>query len=176
MGYTTEFSGRFELNKPLTPDLYDYLDKFSRARHFTYDLDKIVRLDSDWRKSCYCNVLGPDGMFYAPAESNDFPPIRRSEHKDIIKDYNRPPENVPGLWCQWIPSDDGRGIEWDGEEKFHNYVEWLKFLIQYFLAPNGYVLHGDVEFQGEDFADRGWIIVDKNRVKVRYTDEIDPRN
>ena len=55
-------------------------------------------------------------------------------------------------------------------------MEWLKFPIQYFLAPNGYVLHGDVEFQGEDFADRGWIIVDKNRVKVRYTDEMDPRN
>ena len=31
MGYTTEFWGKMEFNKPLTQDLIDYVNKFSET-------------------------------------------------------------------------------------------------------------------------------------------------
>ena len=35
-----------------------------------------------------------------------------------VKDYNRPPQGQPGLWCDWTPTDDGSAIRWNGTEKF----------------------------------------------------------
>jgi hypothetical protein len=45
-------------------------------------------------------------------------------HDLSIIDHNYPPENQPGLWCQWIPNEDGTAICWDGGEKFYNSIEW----------------------------------------------------
>lgn len=42
---------------------------------------------------------------------------------------------VPDLWCQWVPSDDGTQVKWDGGEKFYYYTEWMKYLIHHFLMP-----------------------------------------
>lgn len=86
---------------------------------------------------------------------------------DTIIDYNRPPKTQPGLWCQWVPTKDGKFIEWDGSEKFYEYVEWLKYLIAKVLAPRGYILNGEVEWQGEDNSDRGIIVVKNNVVSKR---------
>lgn len=68
--------------------------------------------------------------------------------------------------CQWVPAGSADGIEWDYGEKFYNYVEWLEYLIKRFLKPWGYVLNGDVEWQGEDREDRGMIRVTNNKVKT----------
>lgn len=73
----------------------------------------------------------------------------------------------PGFWCQWIPTDDAKGIEWDGNEKFYNYVEWLEVIIEKFLIPNGYVLNGEVQWEGEESGDLGNIIVKDNVVTVQ---------
>lgn len=86
------------------------------------------------------------------------------EHDKTIVDYNIEPAGQPGLWCQWVPTEDGEGICWDGGEKFYEHVKWLEYLIIHFLKPWGYVLSGSVRWQGEDGDDRGTITVKDNVV------------
>jgi hypothetical protein len=68
------------------------------------------------------------------------------------------------LWCQWIATPDGRGIEWDGGEKFYHYIAWLQYIILHFLEPWGYRLSGEVKWTGEDPSDTGRIIVEDNKL------------
>ena len=70
------------------------------------------------------------------------------------------------IWCQWVPTEDGKGIEWDGGEKFYNYVEWIKYLISDVLAPKGYVLNGAVDWRGEEWGDTGTISITDNNVET----------
>lgn len=73
---------------------------------------------------------------------------------------------TPSNYCQWVPSKDGAGIEWDQNEKFYGYVEWLELLIDRFIKPWGYVLSGRVEWQGEEGKDQGVIHVKDNRIRA----------
>ena len=86
--------------------------------------------------------------------------------KNVIN-YNRPPSTQPGLWCQWIPTDDGCELVWDGGEKFYNYVEWLDYLIDKILAPRGYTPNGECQWFGEERDDVGVIIVKNNKVTTK---------
>jgi hypothetical protein len=101
-----------------------------------------------------------------------------------IEDYNMPPRGQPGLWCQWVPRNGERvaklekeddeleeGVVWDaigpdGGEKFTYYIEWLKYLIEHFLAPWGYKLSGTIEWQGESEEDKGKIVLEDNVFRV----------
>ncbi len=78
-----------------------------------------------------------------------------------------PYPDVPGFWCQWVPTEDGMGLEWDGNEKFYNYVEWLEYLIEKFFIPWGIKLNGEVEWEGEESGDLGIIIVKDNEVTTK---------
>lgn len=162
MGYTTDFSGRFELNKELSPKMEQYLKLFNETRRMERNTDE---------------VFGVQGEFFVFGGGSF-----GQDHEDNIVDFNEPPSTQPSLWNQWTPSDDRMGIEWDCGEKFYNYTEWLVYLIHKILAPNGYVLNGVVEYSGEEVGDVGEIVVVDNRVFVRekYQDgdngEITPQN
>lgn len=173
MGYTTEFKGRFELDKPLTKELADYLQQFSENRHYRISRDLIMELDPDWEKHCFNGDLGKDGQYYLTDYVGDFfrgpnrKRLRELQGQDNF-DYNcTPSEDVPGLWCQWVPSEDLMGLEWDQGEKFYNYVEWIEYLIDNFLAPQGYTVNGSVRWRGESFDDIGVIDVTDNIVSSR---------
>lgn len=146
MGYTTEFEGRFTLNKPLDAETADFLRKFSETRRMARKLDP---------------KYGVEGEFYVDGGGE-----YGQAHEPNILNYNSPPRTQPGLWCQWAPTEDNLGIEWNGAEKFYHYVEWLKYLIANFIAPKGYVLGGEVKFQGEEMHDAGIIKCSENTVKV----------
>jgi hypothetical protein len=162
MGYTTDFSGRFELNKQLSPKMAQYLKLFNETRRMKRTTDE---------------VFGVEGEFFVFG-GGDF----GQNHEPNIVDFNQQPSTQPSLWCQWTPSDDLMAIEWDCGEKFYSYTEWLVYLIHKVLAPNGYVLNGVVEYSGEEMGDVGEIVVVDNRVFVRekYQDgdngEITPKN
>lgn len=147
MGYTTDFNGRFELNKELSPKMEQYLKLFNETRRMERNTDE---------------VFGVQGEFFVFGGGSF-----GQDHEDNIVDFNEPPSTQPSLWNQWTPSDDRMGIEWDGGEKFYNYTEWLVYLIHKILAPNGYVLNGVVEYSGEEVGDVGEIVVVDNRVFVR---------
>ena len=146
MGYTTNFKGRFELNKELSQKMADFLKLFSETRRMKRDTDDIFGINGEFY------VFG-GGSFGQNSEPN-------------IIDYNRPPSTQPGLWCQWTPTSDNMSIEWDGGEKFYYYNEWLVYLIHKILAPNGYVLNGVVEWNGEEVGDVGEIFVEDNKVFI----------
>ena len=70
-------------------------------------------------------------------------------------------------YCQWMPTDDGMAIRWDGGEKFYDYVEWLEWIIDKLLKPKNIVMNGEVEWDGEESGDVGKIIVKDNKVEVK---------
>jgi len=63
-------------------------------------------------------------------------PYYVGDDEDGVYNYNLPPKGQPGLWCQWIPTDDGTGIEWDGSEKFYHAEEWMQYLIDHFFGAS----------------------------------------
>ena len=80
---------------------------------------------------------------------------------EFSKERHEPGNGVPGYYCQWVINNFGE-LVWDGGEKFYSYVEWLEYLIDNFFKPDGYVLNGEVEYQGEDPEDFGTIEVVDN--------------
>lgn len=139
MGYSTDFFGSFKLNKTLDLETFTFLKKLNETRRMARKVGK---------------EYGIEGEFYV-----------EDDEKNVI-DINRSPKTQPGLWCQWTPNRDGTEIEWDGGEKFYEYVAWLEYIIEKVLEPKGYKLTGEVEWQGEDRGDSGKIVVKNNKVKT----------
>ena len=168
MGYDTRFEGRFEFDKdhPLSVKHARFLQRFNETRRMKRDPDLLP--DDPFRKSVGLPP-GLDGGYCVCTHVF----IERGQSNDTsVRDYNRPPQGQPGLWCQWTVSDYiGTGeewvLEWDQGEKFYHYVEWLEYLIKHFLGPWGYKLSGTVYWQGEAHDDMGRIRIEPgNKVVV----------
>lgn len=147
MGYTTDFTGKFDFNKPLSDKMFNYLKLFNETRRM---------------KRNVADAFGIEGEFYVFG-GGDY----GQAHETNIVDFNKEPSTQPSLWLQWTPSEDRLSLGWDYGEKFYSYTEWLVYLIYKVLAPNGYVLNGSVLWEGEDFGDNGEIVVVDNRVFVQ---------
>lgn len=158
MGYTTDFSGEFNLDKPLTPEHHAYLKAFNETRRMQRNVSRCSELPDEVRKAAGLPI-GPQGAYFVGAPGS----FGQDRTADIV-DYNRPPEGQPSLWCQWTPSEDAMSIEWDGGEKFYEYTEWIEYLIEHFLKPWGYTVNGIVYWYGEDHDDRGRIVIANNDV------------
>lgn len=87
-------------------------------------------------------------------------------HLGEFSDTRQEGDEKPGLWCQWVPTDDGAALEWDGNERFYEYTPWLRRLLDDFLVPWGRTLHGAVEWQGEESDDRGVIYAEGAAVEA----------
>lgn len=89
--------------------------------------------------------------------------------KDFADADHDDEKGMPGKWCQWVPTDDGEAIEWDGNEKFYNYEDWLQYLIENFLTPWGCTLSGTIVYRGDSSEDCGTITVSDGVVtKISY--------
>jgi hypothetical protein len=161
MGYTTEFFGRFEFNKPLETWLIEYVNKFCETRRMKRDNEKIKELFPNWKDLCFKGDLGVEGEYFIGGLG-----FMGQDRDGSVVDHNWPAKTQPGLWCQWVVSEDGKYLEWDGNEKFYDYVEWLDYLIVEFFHPIGYMLNGEVNFRGEDYDDFGTIFVTDNIISV----------
>lgn len=161
MGYTTTFEGHFTLNKPLHPVHLAYLKRFAATRRMKRNADLAEKMVDDVRIAAELPI-GAEGAYFVGS------PDAHGQNKDeSVVDYNQPPKGQPGLWCQWIPSDDGEQILWDGGEKFYEYESWIDYICTHFLEKWGYVLNGSVEWQGENPDDKGTLIVTDNEVSVQ---------
>lgn len=147
MGYTTDFIGRFEFDKPLAEKDKEFLVNLATTRRMGRKMDP---------------KYGVEGEFYVDGGMSDY-------DDPTVINHNTPPSTQPGLWCQWIPSEDGKFLEWDGGEKFYCYVEWLEYIINSVLPrlSQEYTLNGEVTWYGEDHSDTGKIIVTNNEVEVK---------
>lgn len=72
-----------------------------------------------------------------------------------------------GGYVQWTPTKDGKGLTWDGNEKFYEYVECLEWLMKTYFARWGCTLSGSVKYKGESRDDRGVIVVEGGKVEKR---------
>ena len=63
-------------------------------------------------------------------------------------------------------SEDRECILPEQDESRHGFRMWLRLLIEHYLAPRGYVLEGEVTWQGEDRDDCGTIFVKDNQVEA----------
>ena len=162
MSYTTNFSGEFTATPALNAAQVAYLKAFNGSRRMKRDATITAARPDPKREAVYLPIGDDAGYFVGAAHAN------RGQEDDApdILDYNSPPSDQPGLWCQWVPSDDGATIVWDEGEKFYNYVPWIEYLIEHFLAPWGVRLSGRVAWQGEDNDDRGTIHVKDNHVQA----------
>jgi hypothetical protein len=86
------------------------------------------------------------------------------EHRTILEELHDmehklgedgKPSGHHRYYCQWRPSKDGTGIQWDYGEKFYCWEEWLIYLVERYLSPWGYRLNGEVRWRGEG-GDREW--------------------
>ncbi len=179
MGYQTDLKGQFDLDKPLTPFHKLYLEKFAGTRRMQRDADTCALLDDPVRESVGLPV-GPQGAYFIGGAG------MAGQNRDAsIKDYNnapggkqydtvngawtkikRPEWSQPGLWCQWVPNEDGTAILWDGKEKFYEYVARIDYRIKNFLGPWGYTLNGEVDWDGEETGDNGVIHIQDNKVEA----------
>ncbi len=169
MGYTSDFTGEFTLDKPLKAEHAVYLHKFSDTRRMKRDAKIAETLPDPARKDAGLPI-GDDGAYFVGGLG-----FAGQDNDKSVLEHNDPAESQPGLWCHWVPNAsveaiaegaEATAIEWDGGEKFYNYVEWLEYLIENFLAPWGYVLNGEVNWAGEDPDDLGLILVKGNKVKA----------
>ena len=60
--------------------------------------------------------------------------------------------------CQWKVSEDGTILEWDFEEKFYYFQEWLHIINNKFFQPTGNTFSGTINWQEETPKDRGVIV------------------
>lgn len=166
MGYTTDFDGNLTIEPPLNADQVAYINQFSETRRVKRD-ETITETLPDPLRIAVGLPVGKDGGYYVGGSG-----FRGSNHKQPgIVSYNQAPIEQPGLWCQWVVSDSGDSLEWDGGEKFYKYVSWLEYLIEHFFTPWGVKLNGQIRWQGESPDDRGVIHV-RDSVVCDVPDEI----
>jgi len=161
VGYTTEFQGSFKITPSLSENHKLYLQKFNKTRRMKRH-ETHPQLQDDPLRIIVNLPIGTEGEFFIGSKElfgQDFTRVS-------VKDSNSPPGSQPGLWCQWRPSDDSKVLEWDGGEKFYNYIEWLEYLIKKSFIPWGYILNGEIDWQGEDEEDIGTIIINDNVLTV----------
>jgi len=158
MGYATTFDGCFVLNKPLEQKQKDYLTAFADTRRMKRNAEAAIQFPDPIRNAVDLPI-GVEGEYFVGGRG-----FCGQDRDDSILDYNESASTQPGLWCKWVPTEDGTAIEWSGAEKFYNYVEWLVYLVNNFLKPWGYVLNGQVDWQGEETEDFGTLYVKNNRV------------
>jgi len=160
MGYTTSFSGHFGFNRPIEQKHADYINAFSGSRRMKRHPVIAAKLKDDLRIAVGLPI-GIDGAYFVGGGG-----FAGQDKDDPVLEYNAPGGEQPGLWCQWAVNQKENILEWDGSEKFYNYVEWLEYLIKNFFEPWGYSLNGFVNWQGEDDGDTGTIVVKHNEVKA----------
>lgn len=165
MGYTTDFSGEFKLNKPLAPEHKAYLERFMNTRRMKRNATLTSKRPDPLRKATGLPI-GEEGAYFVGAKGE----YGQEWNSPDMINSNSPPNGQPGLWCQWMPNEEGTAIEWNGGEKFYRYIEWLKYLIKHFLKPWGYILNGRVTWQGESDDDVGVIIARGNAVRTGKED------
>lgn len=166
MGYSTYFNGRLQFNKPVEEWLVEYINKFSSIRHMKRSPELIKEQYPNWKELCFRGELGEEGEYFIGGENYTY--SYDGKYVDIsVLNGNSPARTQPELWCHWIIDEEG-DLTWGGSEKFYEYKVWLEYLINNFFEPFGYVLNGDITWEGEESDDFGTIHVEDNIVEMKH--------
>ena len=95
--------------------------------------------------------------------------LNEERHDDIDGDlkYNGLSwDEQPSTYCSWCPTEDGDVITHDGSEKSSGNIFWIRHIVSY-LKEKGYVVNGEVEWEGDEAGDVGKIVVENNDVIIK---------
>jgi hypothetical protein len=145
MGYTTEFAGRFNI-----------VNNNGQQVSLDEETASIIKSLSDNDTRNLAGYQDKWGHF-------DCKDIKFSIG-DVNFDF---PEGFYSYYCQWVLGKDNSYIEWDGNEKFYEYEEWLNIILKKILVPRGYYLSGEVRYQGEEMRDIGFLIAEPNAKSIK---------
>lgn len=152
MGYTTDFTGKMKCTPKLNPDQVAYINQFSNTRRMARDGKKCANMSDPLREKVGLPV-GQEGEFFVGGHG-----FMGQDPDSSVIEFNNPPSTQPSLWCQWVASEDGKNIAWDGGEKFYEYIHWLQYIQENMLTPWGVKLDGKIKWRGEDSSDKGVIL------------------
>ena len=91
-----------------------------------------------------------------------------------LVDYKKHPSDQPYRWCSWKIDNKSITIsEEEGlvEDKYFHSLEWLRYLINNFFNRWNYILDGELSYQYSRGFERGYIVVNKNDVKIIASDD-----
>lgn len=164
MGYTTNFEGAFDITPPLDQQHIDYLNAFSQTRRMGRDAAKAAQMPDPVRTAVGLPI-GTEGEYFVGGVG-----FMGQDSDASVLNGNREPSTQPGLWCQWVPSEDGTQLMWDQGEKFYDYTQWLEYIQTHFLNPWGRTLSGCVSWEGEEDCDTGILGVVNGNIKEYPSD------
>ena len=140
-GDATELEGYFKVNKPLDEETQFIIRGLRHGMSQKRDSQLLADYLGMSLEECLIKY-GVDGQLYV--KDNNVAVIC---HKGYIKQQiTYQPwigSFIPRFSWKYFPEE--QAIRWDRSEKFYCYVEWIQYLIDYVLAPRGYVLNGHVE-------------------------------
>ena len=164
MGYNTDFTGEFKLNRKLNKKVKTLINGISQTRRMKRDVEKLAKRLKISKEKCI-EKYGPNSEFYF--DPKDIDNLGQTNTEDII-DYNTPPGRQPSLWCQWCYDENSKSICWDGGEKFYDYIEWIRYIVEYIIKPQKiYKLNGVVNWYGEEDDDKGTITIKDNEISIK---------
>lgn len=157
MGYTCDFIGHIDIAPALNEREIDYLNAFSGSRRWErpdgpYGVPRDPRAeDSDRaRVLAHSRDRGSDRGSDRGGDPARDP--ARDHGGGKRREYHRPPEGQPSLWCDWVPCWEGSCLSYAGVEKFYGAATWLRYLIDHFLRPGAVAAQvGDARLAGFTF-------------------------
>ena len=164
MGYSTDFNGEIKISPKLKTIDKEFLDKFFQIRHMKRDMSKLKGISKNAIKE-----FGKDGCFYLKDYYDDIKEMPDDKTIININDCG----DMPSLYCDLeIVEENGESfVQWNGSEKTYGVnVEngWFTWLIDNFFKPCGYVLNGEMTWQGEEDDDTGTIKIENNIVSLNF--------
>jgi len=152
MGYYTDFQGELKITPTPSIKMKQFLDGLFETRRVKRNSNLGIEGEFevfDNKSGYHFNNPSVDGL---------------DDNQRNIIDYNTPPRTQPGLWCSFEFSNDDTFYPYDG--KNYGYIEWVFYIINKVLKPNGYALNGVFRWRGEDFDDIGTVKVENNILYV----------
>ena len=138
MGYFTTFDGLLHSDLPLPSKIEKLINGLSNTRRMARVIDG----------------YGIEGEYY----------VDGTEEDDNIININIPPSTQPSLWCCWFYNIDKQNIEWNGFEKFYDYVHWMKYILEIIDNMTDCKFNGTIKWNGQNDDDFGEIQVINNEI------------
>ena len=160
MGYNTDFYGAIKINRPVDNLTIKWLNGLCSTRRMKRCVKKLAMRLGISEEECI-NKYGQDAKHYF-----EMGPNSGQTHSDDIINYNHPPADQPGLWCNWGLGEDMESIVWTGAEKFYEYIAWMGYIVTE-LEERGYIMNGEIRWEGEDPDDKGILMVNNNAVSYK---------
>jgi len=112
--------------------------------------------------------MGYNTDFIGNFELSKVPGVKVIRLMEDLTETRHDDRVMPSLWCQWVlrVRGDVYYITYSGDEKFYEYIAWIKYIIDNIMVPDGIKLNGEMIWQGEDITDRGCIEICDNVVNT----------